>query len=161
MSQLKKRTLAREYAFKFLYRLSLDEFKVEKEQLIESNNLRFALTNMLDDFEKSYLSEDKEHADNIVDSEIKSFAVKLIIGVISNFNELTSTISETISTHKIKTISNIDFPILSLGTYELLFEKTDKKIIINEAVNAAKKYGKENSGAFINGVLDKIGKRGK
>ena len=47
---------------------------------------------------------------------------------------------------------------MRLGAYEILVEKTDKAIIINEAVELAKKLADEKSPQFINGVLDALGK---
>ncbi len=49
--------------------------------------------------------------------------------------------------------------MLRLGTYELLYEKdVPIEVTLDEAVELAKKYGTENSGRFVNGVLDRIAK---
>lgn len=53
-------------------------------------------------------------------------------------------------------INRIDLAILRVATHELLFEETPGKVIIDEAVEIAKKYGAENSSSFINGVLGTI-----
>ena len=53
-------------------------------------------------------------------------------------------------------ISTVDLSLLKLAIYEINYLKTPYKIIINEIVNMAKKYGEENSGAFVNGVLASI-----
>ena len=52
----------------------------------------------------------------------------------------------------------IDRSILRLSTYELKFTDTPKKVVINEAINLGKKYGTNESGGFINAILDKIAK---
>jgi len=54
-------------------------------------------------------------------------------------------------------INKIDLAILRQSTYELLFEpKTPEKVVIDEAIEIAKKYGSESSPSFINGVLGTI-----
>jgi N utilization substance protein B len=50
----------------------------------------------------------------------------------------------------------VDRNILRLATYEMLWENLPPPVAINEAVDLAKRYGHENSGAFVNGILDKI-----
>jgi len=54
-------------------------------------------------------------------------------------------------------MNNVDKNLLRMGVYELLFrEDIPPKVTINEAVEIGKKYGTEESGSFINGVLDSI-----
>ncbi|SFZ97536.1 Transcription termination protein NusB [hydrothermal vent metagenome] len=55
-------------------------------------------------------------------------------------------------------IGKVEKAIMRLGAYEILIDKTDRAIIINEAVELAKKLADEKSPKFINGVLDAIGK---
>jgi N utilization substance protein B len=51
----------------------------------------------------------------------------------------------------------VDRNILRMAVYEFLYESnTPKKVVINEAIEIAKKYGSKESGQFINGVLDAI-----
>ena len=58
-------------------------------------------------------------------------------------------------------INKIDLAILRLAVYELIQKKEPIKVIIDEAIELAKKYGTENSPGFINGVLGDILKRSK
>ena len=54
-------------------------------------------------------------------------------------------------------INKIDLTILILGTFEILHvEDTPKKVVLNEMINLAKKFGSGESNSFINGVLDTI-----
>ena len=53
-------------------------------------------------------------------------------------------------------ISTVDLALLKLAIYEIKYKQVPFKIIINEVVNMAKKYGEETSPSFINGVLAKI-----
>lgn len=53
-------------------------------------------------------------------------------------------------------LNKIDLVILRLAVYELEYEKTPPKVVIDEAVELAKEYGSESSSSFINGVLGTI-----
>ena len=53
-------------------------------------------------------------------------------------------------------ISLIDFALLKLAVYEIKYKEVPYKVVINEAINLAKKYGEEKSYIFINGVLANI-----
>ena len=84
--------------------------------------------------------------------------VKEIAGGIKEYNEeITNMIANNLkSGWTIDRISTVDLALLKLAIYEIKYKKIPFKIIINEAVNMAKKYGEETSPAFINGVLAKI-----
>ena len=71
--------------------------------------------------------------------------------------EISKLIEENLKTGwTIDIISTVDLSLLKLAIYEINYLKTPYKIIINEIVNMAKKYGEENSGSFVNGVLASI-----
>jgi N utilization substance protein B len=54
-------------------------------------------------------------------------------------------------------MTHVDRTILRIATYELIYcDDIPPKVTINEAIDIGKKYGSEDSGAFINGVLDKV-----
>ena len=56
-------------------------------------------------------------------------------------------------------MSVIDRNLLRIATYELLYcHEIPTKVILNEAIDLGKKYGSEDSGSFINGILDRIQK---
>ncbi len=58
---------------------------------------------------------------------------------------------------KLERIAAVDRAILRLGLYELLeMAEVPPKVVINESVELAKKFSTEKSGAFVNGVLDRI-----
>ena len=56
----------------------------------------------------------------------------------------------------IEKINKIDLAILRLAVFEIDSQKTPSKVIIDEAIEIAKKYGSESSPAFVNGVLGAI-----
>ena len=55
-------------------------------------------------------------------------------------------------------MATVDRNILRMATYELLhMQATPLKVVLNEAIELGKRFGSEDSGAFVNGVLDKVG----
>ena len=89
--------------------------------------------------------------------DIKPFAQGLVLGVYDRLNELDTIISETSRNWRLERIAKVDRCILRLAAFELLHRNDiPPKVSINEAVDLGKKFGSEESGAFINGILDKI-----
>ncbi|NIS62710.1 MAG: transcription antitermination factor NusB, partial [Proteobacteria bacterium] len=61
------------------------------------------------------------------------------------------------SNWKVDRMAHVDRTILRIATYELLYcNDIPPRVAINEAIDIGKKYGSEDSGAFINGILDKV-----
>lgn len=152
-----KLTLAREYALKFLYHLQLSEYKDQKETLENGGELDIDLDQEIRVFHESYQEEDKEHPDNFLDNNSLYFAKNLIQNSLTNYKELIELIQNHTKGWKKENINKIDLTILLVATAEMKFLKdTPKKVVINEAINMAKKFGKEESFSFVNGVLDSI-----
>lgn len=87
------------------------------------------------------------------------FILKIIKGVIENFDKLNKIIEKAAPEWPINQISVVDRNILRIGLYELLFADPDEvppKVAINEAIELAKNFGGVNSGKFINGVLGTV-----
>jgi N utilization substance protein B len=128
------RRLARELALKVLYRY------VEGD-----NNLPLVIENVL--AAKNYQSPDK------------SFARILVEKTLANLKEIDDKIVRVIQNWEYDRISVVDKIILQIGTCELVyFDDIPPQISINEAIEIGKKYGGNDSGRFINGVLDAIRK---
>ena len=88
---------------------------------------------------------------------IRSFSRQLVLGVCENREELDSLIRQSSQHWRLERMSRVDRSILRLGVFEILFMKDiPPKVSIDEAVDLGKKYGTEESGAFINGILDNI-----
>lgn len=88
------------------------------------------------------------------DQEGLEFAKELLMGVVSNIEELDAVIVKHAPEWPIEQITIIDRNVLRLGIYELLHLKgTPAKVAINEAVEMGKRFGGESSGKFVNGVL--------
>ena len=89
--------------------------------------------------------------------DVKPFSEELVLGVCANLKELDSLIVEASKNWRLERITKVDRSILRLAVYELLYrDDIPPKVSINEAVDLGKKFGTEESGAFINGILDKI-----
>lgn len=94
---------------------------------------------------------------NREDDEVRGFANSIVNGTIENLNTIDSIIKKTAENWQIDRMAVIDRNILRLATYELLYrDDIPPSVTINEAIEIAKKYGTEDSSAFINGILDKI-----
>ncbi len=93
----------------------------------------------------------------VVDGKAREYVKEIAKGIKENDEEITKIISENLkSGWTIDRISTVDLSLLKLAIYEIKYIKTPYKIIINEVVNMAKKYGEETAGSFINGVLAKV-----
>ena len=85
------------------------------------------------------------------------FFIKLVEGVLGNLARLDRTIERFSSNWKISRMSCVDRNILRIGAFEMLCcDDIPHKVTINEAIDIGKKYGTEESGAFINGILDSV-----
>jgi transcription antitermination factor NusB len=92
-----------------------------------------------------------------VPEDVKPFARELVVGVCGHLEELDRLIAEASKNWRLERIAKVDRSILRLGGYELLYrDDIPPKVSINEAVDLGKRFGTEESGAFINGILDKI-----
>ncbi len=89
--------------------------------------------------------------------ESKAFFTELVDGVLRHRTVL-DTIIEGFSSHwKISRMSCVDRNILRIAVFEILArDDIPVKVSINEAIDIGKKYGTEDSGAFINGILDSV-----
>jgi transcription antitermination factor NusB len=89
--------------------------------------------------------------------EVKSFSKELVQGIYAHIKEIDELLSKASQHWRLERIAKVDRSILRIALYELLFrDDIPPKVSINEAVDLGKKYGSEESGAFINGILDKI-----
>src|SRR3989344_4523292 len=79
--------------------------------------------------------------------------VKKILALLPKIDE---EITKAAPTWPIEKINKIDLAILRFAIYELAYENTPPKVVIDEAVELGKEYGSEASGGFINGVLGSV-----
>ena len=91
--------------------------------------------------------------------EAKSLARELVCGVCETLEQLDQRIVMVADHWDIHRMSAIDRNCLRLACYELIARpEIPFRVIIDEAIEIAKRYGSEQSGAFVNGILDAIAK---
>ncbi len=89
--------------------------------------------------------------------ETREFSSLLIEGTWKNRDEIDRLISGSSENWTMARMSRVDKSILRMAVYELLFcQDIPPKVTLNEAIDLGKVYGSENSGAFINGILDAL-----
>ena len=129
---MKKRTRSRELALQFLYMLDLrgPEFAEEAEE---------------------FLREEES------DAGTREFALELVEGTIEHLASIDEVVQEVAQNWDIDRMAVIDRNVLRMATFELLhLPEIPPKVAINEAIELGKRYSTQNSGGFINGILDKI-----
>ena len=73
-----------------------------------------------------------------------------------HLSEIDATIATAAPEWPLTKINKLDLAVLRVATYELRYTDTPAKVVIDEAVEIAKRYGAESSGSFVNGVLGTI-----
>lgn len=131
---------AREMAFQLVYEWSLNEGSLYDA-----------------DRNKSYWNERVNDSVENID-----FYNRVLKGVADFLPQIDSRIESSLDNWKLSRLDQVDLAILRLGVFELLYDmdkdRPDDAVILNEAIEMAKKFGGTDSPAFINGVLDKIAK---
>ena len=91
------------------------------------------------------------------DPEGRPYAEFLVRGVCDNLEAVDKQIVAASAHWRIERMARVDRNILRLGTWELMHQHdVPKAVILDEAIELAKAYGTEESGAFVNGVLNKV-----
>ncbi|MDD4003734.1 MAG: transcription antitermination factor NusB [Elusimicrobiaceae bacterium] len=127
-----KRRLAREFCLQALY-LS-DTGRLTREEITSALAESFRL-----------------------DAPTREFAGLLLAGTIENLPELDRLITEYAKNWSLTRMSAVDRSILRMSVYEIVYGAgTPVPAIIDEAIELAKKFSTENSGSFINGLLDRM-----
>jgi N utilization substance protein B len=86
-----------------------------------------------------------------------AYLLQLVEGVAAHLEELDALIAQYSEHWRLERMAAVDRNLLRLAAYELLYvSQVPPKVAINEAVELAKQYGTEDSGAFVNGILDRI-----
>ncbi len=139
------RRALRDAVFKALF---ISEFN-SKEEMMEQLKLYFETSGMdlKEEFSVPPCSEDMDY----IYSKYNA--------VVSHKDEIDKLLNEASEGWKTSRMSKVDLSILRLAVYEMNYDSdVPVGVAINEAVEIAKKYGGDDSGAFINGVLGKIAK---
>jgi N utilization substance protein B len=89
--------------------------------------------------------------------EARKYSTELIEGTCSHRQEIDRLISSCSENWSLERMARVDRNILRLAVYELLYcRNVPPKVTLNEAIDLGKDYGSENSGSFINGILDAL-----
>jgi N utilization substance protein B len=128
-----KRRRSREYALQILFQLELTGGELNDEV-----------------FREFWEGNDE-------DLDVKEFTSDIVKNTLENIKTIDEIIKKAAENWSIDRMAVIDRNILRAATYEL-FYRTDipPSVVINEAIEIAKKYSTEDSAPFINGILDKI-----
>ena len=134
-----KRSELREVLFKLLFRAEFNDVTEMPEQM------QLYFTTDADDLK-------------IKDAD-REYIIKREEDILSKLTEIDKEISDKATGWTIDRMGKVDLAIIRLAVYEILFdEEIPLGVSINEAVELAKKFGRDESGSFVNGVLAKFGK---
>lgn len=133
-----KRSEIRETLFKLLFRAEFNDASEMPEQM------------------KMYFDVDEER--EVSDSD-REYIIKREEDILSHLEAIDKEISEKTTGWTIDRFGKVDLAIVRLAVYEILFDEAiPTPVAIDEAVELAKKYGRDESGSFVNGVLSKFAK---
>src|SRR5436190_14857996 len=92
-----------------------------------------------------------------VSGKMRAFAEELVAGVTNHREEIDDRIKKYAANYDLHRIAVVDRSILRLAIYEMLYCPDVPPVVsINEAIEIAKRYGSEESGRFVNGILDRV-----
>jgi N utilization substance protein B len=91
------------------------------------------------------------------DAEGRTYAEALVLGVVSDRDAVDERITRASEHWRLSRMTRVDRNVLRLATWELVHQQsTPRAVILDEAVELAKRFGSEDSGAFVNGVLGRV-----
>ena len=91
------------------------------------------------------------------DPEGREYADAAVEGVLDELTAVDEVIRKASTNWRLERMARVDRNVLRLGAWELLHSRdVPRAVILDEAVELAKRFGSEESGAFVNGVLDRI-----
>lgn len=135
---LRRRTRARELALQFLYMLEL-----------RGGDAMDELIPFVDHHTKG--SRDTKGR-----GEVAEFTLELGRGVVENREEIDTWIEAIARNWRLDRMAHLDRNILRIAIFELVFQsETPYKVVINEAIDIAKRFSTAQSGSFVNGILDR------
>jgi transcription antitermination factor NusB len=135
---MRSRTRARELALQFLFQLDVqgDDYRPELERFL-----------------------DESLVGRPGGEEARAYAIRLVDGVRAHREAIDRLIKDAARNWDLARMAGVDRNALRIGCYELLHEpEVPMKVAINEGIELGKRFSTESSGAFVNGILDRIRK---
>jgi N utilization substance protein B len=91
------------------------------------------------------------------DPEGRDYADAAVRGVAADLDRVDEAIRKASTNWRLERMARVDRNVLRLGTWELMKSpEVPRSVILDEAIELAKRFGSEESGAFVNGVLDRV-----
>lgn len=130
------RTEGRTLAFKLLYSLEIQKtLPEEKEEQIQL-----------------FIEENEVEEEKVI-----KYIKQTIEGITAKEEEIKNMISQNLTQKwNINRIAKVNLALLKLAIYEMIYAELPYKVVVNEVVELAKKYGDDNSPSFVNGILANI-----
>ncbi len=130
-----RRRKARESALQILFQLEFDRAQIEK-------------------------ATDQFWKEKKASEEIKDYSSRIVKGIVSHQEEIDNLIQSLSDHWRLSRMAHVDRNILRIAVFEFLYEqKLAPAVIINEAIEIAKKYSSDEAAAFVNGILDAVRKK--
>jgi N utilization substance protein B len=129
---MSRRSRAREVVLQILYE---DDLNPDRNMAVSDEFLRGRLNN---------------------DVELVAFANALLSGVRRNRSELDELLETRAQNWSLARMAVTDRNVMRLAIYELLYTDTPGRVVLNEAIELARRYGSKQSSQFVNGVLDRV-----
>jgi len=151
-----KRREARERAVQFLFQHDLnppEDLDVALEHFWRTQRLAA----FVDESKPTYGQAPELPPPSVDDAALRLFADPLIRGTLEHRDECDAVIIKHAKNWDLRRIATVDRNVMRLAIYEMLHRDDIPPIVsINEAVDIAKKFSTEDSGKFVNGILDKV-----
>ena len=91
-----------------------------------------------------------------VQPDFDPFAVQLVTGTVEHLEEIDAQIVRHAEHWRLERMPGVDRNVLRLAVYEMVFGGTPAAVVIDEALELARRYSNEESVQFVNGVLDAV-----
>ena len=132
------RRKAREAALQFLFQADFSENEQWRSEELEGRFMKFCSLYQ-------------------ISKKARPYAIELLRGILDKKEEVDGAIRNNATHWRLERIAGTDRNLLRVGIYELLFvDDVPAQVAINEAVEIAKRFGSDESPAFVNGVLDAV-----
>lgn len=133
---MSNRSRAREVALQLLFQRDQNKIPVRRRAILAFSRERLNNTDAID------------------------FCMHLYDGVLEHQATIDKLLTETAQNWRLNRMMPADRNVLRIGTYELLHnpEQAPIAVVIDEAIELARRYGSDDSGSFVNGILDKLAK---